>query len=76
MGLPWASENLYKFCEAQQAHIRSSSQNFRPEEVNEVDLCEINYLGSLLIDFCISTGKHSWLSPKRTPQAGFSHGKG
>ena len=24
-----------------------------------VELCEINYLGSSLIDFCISTGKHS-----------------
>ena len=33
----------------------------------KVDLCEINYLGSSLIDFCISTGKHSWLSPKRVP---------
>ena len=32
---------------------------------DEVDLCEINYLGSSLIDFCISTGKRSWLSPRR-----------
>ena len=34
---------------------------------NKVDLCEINYLGSSLIDFCISTGKHPWLSPRRAP---------
>ena len=30
-----------------------------------VDLCEINYLASSLIDFCISTSKRSWLSPRR-----------
>ena len=34
---------------------------------DEVDLCEINYLGSSLIDFCISTGKRYWLSPRRAP---------
>ena len=33
---------------------------------DKVDLCEINYLGSSLIDFCISTGKRSWLSLRRT----------
>ena len=32
-----------------------------------VDFCEINCLGSSLIDFCISTGKRSWLSPRRAP---------
>ena len=34
---------------------------------DEVDLCEINYLGSSLIDFCISTGKRFWLSLRRAP---------
>ena len=32
---------------------------------DKVDLCEINYLGSSLIDFCISTGKRPWLPPRR-----------
>ena len=47
-----------------------------------VDLCEINYLGSSLLDFCISTGKRSWLSLRRAPlfksrfKAGSSCGKG
>ena len=46
-----------------------------------VDLCEINYLGSSLIDFCILTGKRFWLSLRRTPlfksrfKAGSSRGK-
>ena len=46
---------------------------------DEVDLCEIKYLGSSL---CISTGKRSLLSPRRAPlfksrfKAGSSHGKG
>ena len=34
---------------------------------DKVDLCEINYLGSSLIDFCISTGKRFWLSLRRAP---------
>ena len=33
---------------------------------DEVDLCEINYLRSSLVDFCISTDMWSWLSLRRT----------
>ena len=32
---------------------------------DNVDLREINYLGSSLIVFCISTGKRSWLSLRK-----------
>ena len=40
---------------------------FPQRRSDEVDLCEINYLGSSLIDFCISIGKCSWLSLRRAP---------
>ena len=55
---------------------------FKQRRLDEVDPCEINYLGSSLIDFGISTGKHSWLSLRRVPlfksrfKAGSSRGKG
>ena len=53
----------------------------RARRSDEVDLCEINYLGSSLIDLRISTGKRSWLSLRRAPlfksrfKAGTSRGK-
>ena len=49
---------------------------------DRVDLCEMNHLGSMLIDFCISTGKCFWVSLRRAPllksqfKAGSSRGKG
>ena len=63
-------------------HINSSPGIGDQRRSDGVDLCEINYLGSLLIDFCVLTGKCSWLSPRiRAPllrsrfKAGSSCGK-
>ena len=53
--------------------VWSKSQDclLRPEvdqrRLDKVDLRDINYLGSSLIDFCISTGKRSWFSPRKAP---------
>ena len=63
-------------------HINSSPGIGDQRRSDGVDLCEINYLESLLIDFCVLTGKCSWLSPRiRAPllrsrfKAGSSCGK-
>ena len=64
------------------AHISLLQIHGTQRRSDRVDLCEINYLGSSLIDFCISTGKHFWVSPGRAPllksrfKVGSSRGKG
>ena len=64
------------------SQLLESSLTWTQRRSDRVDLCEINNLGSSLIDFCISTGKRFWLSLRRTPlfkstfKAGSSHGKG